>query len=432
MSLRQGAWWAKPQASCLNLFTSAADCLHMTTMPTYLSPTWVRLTQLLESAEVNELHFEGPNRCSIRTGGTLRIVDDCTFPSEEGLIDWCNHLLSSCGTSQRIDGSTHIIETSYDSPSVIARVHIITPPIAASIVVTIAKRSRHVIPLEMLTENGTIDRDIESILRIAIVGRLNCVVAGGTGSGKTTILNAMLSLLDDDERIGVLEEVPELVLPQSHVVNLYNRAVTHLGRRLTPETFLGILTEYAEDCHERAEVVEQHWSWDGFLAYLGKVGPRIESASNTEISLGALVRESVRMRFDRIIIGEVRGPEVVDLLSAMNSGFSGSACTIHANSAQEVPQRLQLLAAAHPAHFSPQYVNSLIAQSVDLVVHLGPPELGQHRVTQLLAIADQVVGETVITTEPLITWIPGEGWRKQGRFPADTRRKLAARGISGI
>ncbi len=402
-------------------------------IPQHLSPVWVRLTQLMEAPEVNEIHFEGPTRCSIRTGGSLRIVDDCQFSSDEELTIWCNHLLESCGSSQRIDGSTYILEASYDSPSVIARVHIITPPVAANIIVTIAKRSRYVMPLEMLVANGTIDSDIESLLRIAIAGRLNFVISGGTGSGKTTILNAMLGLTEDDERIGIIEEVPEIMLSQPHVVSLYNRSVRHIGKFISPEIFLGLLVEYAEDCHNRSLVAEQNWSLAGFLAYLGNASSRIQNMSNSsEVSLGALVRESVRMRFDRIVIGEVRGPEVVDLLSAMNSGFSGSCCTIHANSATEVPSRLQLLAAAHPAHFTPRYVNSLISQSVDLIIHLGAPELGQHRVTELLAIADQVVGENVITTEPIITWIPGEGWRKMGRFPQNVRRKLAVRGITGV
>jgi pilus assembly protein CpaF len=301
------------------------------------------------------------------------------------------------------------------------------------VIVTIAKRSRQVMPLSMLVENGTVDNDVASMLHIAIAGRLNLVVSGGTGSGKTTLLNAMLGLVGEDERVGLLEEVPELMLAQPHVVALYNRAVPHLGRRTSMESFLGLFVEYAIDCEERSIVAEQNRSVEGFLAYLGRRAPQIEASSDeAAISLGMLVRESVRMRFDRIIVGEVRGPEVVDLLGAMNSGFSGSACTIHANSAMEVPSRLQLLAAGHPAHFSPRYVNSLVSQSVDMVIHLGAPEGGQHRVTEVLAVADQVVSESTISTEPLFSWVPGEGWKRVGRMPQSLRRKLEARGMVGV
>lgn len=361
------------------------------------------------------------------------MVDDCRFDSDQDLAAWCNHLLESCGSPQRVDGGTYVIEASYESPSVIARVHIIVPPVAAALIVTIAKRSRRAMPLEMFVENGSINTDIEHLLRIAIAGRLNLVLSGGTGSGKTTLLNAMLGLVGEDERIGLLEEVPELMLSQSHVVSLYNRAVPHLGRRMSLDMFLGLVVEFAEDCETRSLVADQPRSLEAFLAYLGRRGPAAESTSpDSDITLAALVRESVRMRFDRIIIGEVRGPEVVDLLGAMNSGFSGSACTIHANSAMEVPARLQLLAAAHPAHLSPRYINTLVSQSVDLVIHLGAPEFGQHRVTEVLAISDQVVSETTITTEPIITWIPGDGWRQTGRLTHGIRRKLADRGIANI
>ena len=372
-------------------------------IPQQMNGTWIRLMQILEAPEVNELHFEGPERCSVRTGGTLRVVEDCRFASDEELAAWCNHLLESCGSPQRIDGSNYVIEASYESPAVIARVHIVAPPVAAHVIVTIAKRSRQVMPLSMLVENGTVDNDVASMLHIAIAGRLNLVVSGGTGSGKTTLLNAMLGLVGEDERVGLLEEVPELMLAQPHVVALYNRAVPHLGRRTSMESFLGLFVEYAIDCEERSIVAEQNRSVEGFLAYLGRRAPQIEASSDeAAISLGMLV------------------------------GFSGSACTIHANSAMEVPSRLQLLAAGHPAHFSPRYVNSLVSQSVDMVIHLGAPEGGQHRVTEVLAVADQVVSESTISTEPLFSWVPGEGWKRVGRMPQSLRRKLEARGMVGV
>lgn len=403
----------------------------MAKIPT-ASETWVAAVQLLEDPRVTELQFIGPDCWTAKTGGSLHPLQR-RFDGEKDLIRWCNYLLEQCNSADRIDGTTWKIEAAYQSAQTVARVHIVVPPVAPQITVTIAKRGRYVAPLEHLTENGTINREIEDLLRVCIAGRLNFVVSGGTGSGKTTLLNSMLALIGEDERIGVLEEVPELVLHQRNVVHMFNRSVRRSGRTMGPDQFLGALAEWAEHEVHRSDVVGgRHLDAASFLAWFGQdSADRYAGGTRDAVSLRDLMTESVRMRFDRIVIGEVRGAEAADLLAAMNSGFSGSTCTLHSNSAMEVPARLQMLCASHPARFQPLYVNSLVAQAVDMIIHLRAPEAGQHRVEQVVALSNAVVNESTITSEPLITWTGGK-WERQGHMPRPLLEKLAERGITHI
>ncbi len=403
----------------------------MAKIPT-ASETWVAAVQLLEDPRVTELHFHGPDRWTAKTGGSLHPIQR-RFDSEDDLIRWCNYLLEQCNSADRIDGTTWRIEAAYQSSQTVARVHIVAPPVAPQITVTIAKRGRYVAPLEQMTDNGTINRDIEELLRVCIAGRLNFVVSGGTGSGKTTLLNSMLALIPEDERIGVLEEVPELVLQQREVIHMYNRSVRRAGRAMSPDQFLGAVAEWAEYEVRRGDVVGgRALDIPAFFAWFGQgSADRYAGGTRDAVTLQDLVAESVRMRFDRIVVGEVRGPEAADLLSAMNSGFSGSTCTLHSNSAMEVPARLQMLCASHPARFQPLYVNSLVAQAVDMIIHLRSPESGQHRVEQVVALSNAVVNESTITSEPLITWTGGK-WERQGHMPRPLLEKLADRGITHI
>lgn len=402
-------------------------------IPHQISPAGLQALALLERPSVTEMHFVGPDQCSVRNNGSLHMTD-LRFESEDDLAAWVNeHLLAASDSPLRIDGTTYRIEAAYTTATITARVHIIVPPVSPTTIITIAKRARAVLPIEALAENGTMSSDIEEILRVAIAGRLNFVISGGQGSGKTTLLNAMLALVGEDERIGVIEEVPELTLLQAHAIHLYNRAVRRGGRRFPVESFLGAIAEFAEDTEMRSEAGAQGHSLEHFLAFLGRnMRDRYAGGAKEDVTLGELVSESLRMRLDRIVIGEVRGPESVDLLGAMNTGYQGSACTIHASSAEEVPSRFQLLAASHPDHLQPRYVNGLLAQSLDLIIHLGPPEAGQHRVWEVRALANHDVSDSTISSEPMVVWRPGEGWQRVGRWPIGIQQKLRERGAVGL
>jgi len=398
-----------------------------------LSPTWLRLYELIGDERVTELHFEGPQRCAVRTGGTLRGVPECSFESSEALLEFCNNLLEQCGTPERLDGSRFIVEAGYADRTTIARVHIIVPPVSPDIIVTIAKRSRRVLTLDELVDSETIDGSIRDLLIAAVAGRLNMIVAGGTGAGKTTILNALLTLLREDERIGIIEEVPEIVMHQPHVVSLYSRAVPSAVKTMPVETFLGAIAEWSERKSTTDQVLgDSEHSLDDFFTWLGTVTQkRFAGGRGEAITLSDLVRESVRMRFDRIVVGEVRGPEIVDLLSAMNTGLPGSYTTLHANSAEDVTQRVQLLAASHPAHFQPRYVSGLVASTIDLILFLSQPVAGQHRVLEVRAVDDRVTADGIVASEPIFRYMPGEGWVRQGHLPPKIRRKLAEYGFAG-
>lgn len=399
-------------------------------MAIMLSPAAIKARELLEDPATTEVHFVGADRWSIRTGGTLRLLDYAFPGGENELVAWCNGLLIESGAAERLDGTTHVVEFSWRSPTVSARVHIVTQPVSPVTVVTIAKQAMRPISMSELVTSDMLSAEMAELLQVAIAGRLNLVISGGTGSGKTTFLNALLSLCDANERIGVIEEVPELRLPFEHAVYLYNRAVRSPRRVVEPGVLAGALTQWATEIAMAGEAGQAEVSLPRFIEWLGHNMLQIQGAeSKVPVTLSSLVRESLRMRFDRIVVGEVRGAEVIDLLGAMNSGFSGSACTMHANAALDTVDKIQLLAAAHEAHFQPNYVLGLISQAVDLIIYLSPPELGQHRVGEILEVAQTPARADVVTHQRLFHYEPGVGFEREANMSRTLLDRLRSRGV---
>jgi pilus assembly protein CpaF len=250
------------------------------------------------------------------------------------------------------------------------RLHAVLPPVVPSTTISLRVLARRRHDLDGLVALGAMPPQIAEVLRAAVAGRLALVITGGTGTGKTTLLGALLGELQPTERLLVIEDAPELVIDHPHVVRLVARAAN------------------------------------------------VEGAG--AIGLRELVRQALRMRPDRLVVGEFRGAEMVELLVALNTGHEGSAATLHANSAADVPARFTALGAL--AGLPAPAVTSLVASAVDLVVHLrrGPDA---RRLVAEIGLLSRSADELVVQS----AWTAHEGEREGG---PGLRSLLRARGVA--
>lgn len=214
-----------------------------------------------------------------------------------------------------------------------SRVHVIAPPVVKSLAVTIRKRPPRRPTLDELTQNGTLSDGCADFLDYCVQQKLNVLLAGGTSSGKTTMLAALAAQIDPSERIIILEDTPELALEQPHVLYMRTR--------------------------------------------------QADGPTRPAVTLRELVINTLRMRPDRVIIGETRGPEAADMLSAMNVGQDGMLTTLHANSAREALQRLETLVLQAGVDMPLKAVRSNIATAIDFIVFLARLADGSRRVVQV-------------------------------------------------
>jgi len=229
-----------------------------------------------------------------------------------------------------------------------SRVHVIAPPLVrGGLCVTIRKRPRRRPHLGELVREGTLTLGCSAFLKFAVQHSKNILIIGGTSSGKTTLLNALASLMPNDERIIVLEDTPELSLPQPHVMYLRNRVR--------------------------------------------------DAGGLPDVTLRELIINTLRMRPDRIIVGEVRGVEAADMLQAMNVGHEGVMCTLHANSTREGLQRLECLVLSSGIDMPLRAVRSTIVLAIDLVVILARLADGTRRVTQVTEITGMEVDNITLS-----------------------------------
>jgi pilus assembly protein CpaF len=233
------------------------------------------------------------------------------------------------------------------------RVHAVLPPLAEHTTISLRVLARRPYDLDALVTRATMPRPIADVLRAVVSSRLAFVITGGTGTGKTTLLGALLGIVPASERVLLIEDAPELVVAHPHVVRLVTR------------------------------------------------GANVEGAG--AVSLRELVRQALRMRPDRLVVGEFRGPEMVELLAALNTGHEGSAATLHANSAADVPARFTALGAL--AGLSAPAVTSLVASAIDVVVHLRRGRDARRTVAEVALLSR--AGDT-ISVEPAWTAVQGE------------------------
>ena len=315
------------------------------------------LEALLDDESITEVMVNGPDEIFIERAGCLTRAATC-FSSEAALRSVVERIVTAAG--RRVDESSPMVDARLADGS---RVNIILPPLALrGPCVTLRRFSRRMVGPQALLESATVDGPMLEFLRAAVCARRNIVVAGGTGSGKTTLLNLLAGFIGERERIITIEDAAELSLCHPHCVSLEARPANLEGRGA--------------------------------------------------VSIRDLVRNALRMRPDRIIVGECRGAEALDMLQAMNTGHEGSLTTVHANGAREALSRLEVMVHLAGVDLPSFAVREQIASAVDLVVQLARLADGRRRVMSITEVTG-MEGQTLLTQEVLVHGEPkslGERW----------------------
>ncbi|MFC7571745.1 CpaF family protein [Klenkia terrae] len=293
----------------------------------------------LDNPDVTEIMVNGPESVYVERGGRL-VRTASTFTSEEHLRRVIERIVSRVG--RRIDESSPMVDARLADGS---RVNAIIPPLAfGGSSLTIRKFARTPLGIGDLISYGTLSPEMAELLRACVEARLNIIVSGGTGTGKTTLLNVLSSFIPESERIITIEDAVELQLQQEHVVRLESRPRNIEGRG--------------------------------------------------EVSIRELVRNSLRMRPDRIVVGEVRGGESLDMLQAMNTGHDGSLSTVHANTPRDAIARLETLVLMAGMDLPLRAIREQVTSAVDLVVQISRLRDGTRRITHVTEVQG-MEGDTV-------------------------------------
>ncbi|PBJ26443.1 putative conjugal transfer protein [Pseudomonas sp. ACN8] len=338
------------------------------------------LEPLLADHSVSDILVNGFASVYVERFGKLQRTD-VRFRDDQHLLNIIDRIVSSLG--RRIDESSPLVDARLKDGS---RVNAIIPPLAIDgPSMSIRRFAVDLLNTDSLIQVGTLTPAIALLLKAIVRGRLNVLISGGTGSGKTTMLNVLSSFIPHNERIVTIEDSAELQLQQPHVVRLETRPSNIEGRG--------------------------------------------------EVSQRELVRNSLRMRPDRIVIGEVRGVEALDMLTAMNTGHDGSLTTIHANTARDALGRVENMVSMTGATFPIKAMRQQIASAIDVVIQLERQEDGKRRLVSVQEI-NGMEGEIITMTEIFSFSRHGMGengevlgdYRPSGMIPA-FRDVLAKRGI---
>ena len=289
------------------------------------------LETLLKDDSINDILVNGPQQIFVERDGKLQLTD-VTFKDEKHLLRIIDKIVSAVG--RRVDESNPYVDARLKDGS---RFNAMVPPIAVDgSLVSIRKFKKDKLGIDDLVSFGAFSEEMAAYLQAAVATRLNIIVSGGTGSGKTTTLNALSSFIANDERILTIEDTAELQLQQTHVGRMESRPPNVEGK--------------------------------------GEVSPR------------DCLKNALRMRPDRIIVGETRGEEVIDMLQAMNTGHDGSMTTIHANSARDGVSRLENMIAMAGIEMPLKAVRSQISSAVNLIVQASRLQDGSRRMTSITEI----------------------------------------------
>ena len=326
----------------------------------------------LQDSSVSEVMVNGPDSIYIERSGHL-IKTETRFRNAEHLMHIIDRIVSAVG--RRVDESSPMVDARLLDGS---RVNVIIPPLSLiGPCLTIRKFSRDVLTVDKMIEFGSFDERMAQFLEACVRGRLNVVVSGGTGSGKTTLLNVLSAYVPESERIVTLEDSAELQLHQDNLVTLETRPANIEGEG--------------------------------------------------EISMRDLVRNALRMRPDRIIVGEVRTGEALDMLQAMNTGHDGSMTTAHANSARDLLSRLETMVLMSGMELPLRAIRSQIASAVDIVVQIARMRDGSRKIINISEITG-MEGD-IITMQDLFRFeqqgIDSDG-RLRGEFVSEGLRPLCS------
>jgi pilus assembly protein CpaF len=317
------------------------------------------LQRLLDDPTITEVMVNGPDLVYVEQNGKL-VRSEARFRSEDQLRRVIERIVSRVG--RRIDESSPLVDARLPDGS---RVNAVIPPIAFNgSSLTIRKFSKDPFKVDDLIRFGTLTPEMAELLRACVEARLNVIVSGGTGTGKTTLLNVLSSFIPEGERIVTIEDAAELQLQQEHVVRLESRP------------------------------------------------PNIEGKG--EIAIRDLVRNSLRMRPDRIVIGEVRGGESLDMLQAMNTGHDGSLSTVHSNSPRDAIARLETLVLMAGMDLPLRAIREQIASAVDLIVQITRLHDGTRRITAVTEV--QGMEGQIVTMQDAFVFDYSAGVDQNGRF----------------
>lgn len=310
------------------------------------------LEPLLARDDIADIMVNGANRVFIEVGGKVQLTN-IRFRDNAQLMNICQRIVSQVG--RRVDESSPICDARLLDGS---RVNVIAPPLSLDgPTLTIRKFRKDKLTLEDLVRFGSISPDGARLLKVIGRCRCNVLISGGTGSGKTTLLNCMTAYIDTEERVITCEDAAELQLQQPHVVRLETRP------------------------------------------------PNLEGQG--QIAMRDLVRNCLRMRPERIIVGEVRGAEAFDLLQAMNTGHDGSMGTLHANSPREALSRLESMITMGGFSLPMKTIREMIVGSIDVIIQAERMRDGSRRITKVTEIVG-TEGEVVITQDLISFEVEGE------------------------
>lgn len=301
------------------------------------------LEPLLKDPLITDIMVNGPNQIYIEKKGKLQLTN-IKFRDEAQANSIAQRIVNAVG--RRVDESSPICDARLMDGS---RVNVIVPPLSLKgTSISIRKFSEKKITLDVMVGQNNISENLAKVLKIAGACRLNTIISGGTGSGKTTLLNAISQMIDHGERIVTIEDAAELQLQQPHVVTLETRPANLEGKG--------------------------------------------------EVTMRDLVKNALRMRPERIILGEVRGAEAIDLLQAMNTGHDGSMGTCHANSPREALTRLENMVCMAGFDLPPRAIKNMLAGSINLIIQINRMRDGMRRVTHVTEVVG-MEGEVIITQD---------------------------------
>ena len=310
------------------------------------------LEPLLARDDIADVMVNGAGRTYIEVAGKIQMTN-VRFRDNQQLMNICQRIVSQVG--RRVDESSPICDARLPDGS---RVNVIAPPLAIDgPALTIRKFKKDKLTLDQLVRFGAISPHGAKVLEIIGKVRCNIVISGGTGSGKTTLLNCLTRYIEDDERIITCEDSAELQLQQPHVVRLETRP------------------------------------------------PNLEGQG--QVTMRDLVRNCLRMRPERIIVGEVRGPEAFDLLQAMNTGHDGSMGTLHANSPRECLSRMESMITMGGFALPSRAIREMICASVDVVIQAARLRDGSRRITHVTEVMG-MEGDVIVTQDVVLYDILGE------------------------
>jgi pilus assembly protein CpaF len=306
------------------------------------------LEPLLSRDDIADIMVNGPEKTYIEVDGKIQLTN-VRFRDAAQLMNICQRIVSQIG--RRVDEASPICDARLMDGS---RVNVIAPPLAIDgAALTIRKFKKDKLTLDQLVRFGSISPEGAEILKIIGKVRCNVVISGGTGSGKTTLLNCLTNFIEDDERVITCEDAAELQLQQPHVVRLETRPANLEGQG--------------------------------------------------QITMRDLIKNCLRMRPERIIVGEVRGPEAFDLLQAMNTGHDGSMGTLHANTPREAMSRIESMITMGGYSLPSKTIKEMMCTSIDVIVQAARLRDGSRRITHIT----EVIGMEgdVITTQDIMTYV---------------------------